>query len=99
MQKRSPGAVFLLPFVTLGIYSIYWLVVTKTEMISRGAEIPTAWFLIVPVANIWWYWKYSEGVEKVTNSKTSAGVAFLMLFLLPIIGPAILQTTFNKVAA
>jgi hypothetical protein len=28
----------------------------------------------------------------------SAGVAFLMLFLLPVIGPAIIQTTLNKVA-
>ena len=98
MQERSPLAVLLLPFVTLGIYSIYWLVTTKTEMLGKRADIPTAWLLIVPIANIWWYWKYSEGVEKVTNSQTSAGVAFLMLFLLPIVGPAILQSYFNKVA-
>jgi len=98
MKERSPLSVFVLPFVTLGIYSIYWLVATKTEMSSKGANIPTSWLLIVPLANIWWYWKFSEGVEEVTHGQTSAGVAFLMLFLLPIIGPAIVQTTLNKVA-
>jgi len=99
MKERSPLSVFVLPFITFGIYSIYWLVMTKAEMCSKGANIPTAWLIIIPLANIWWYWKFSEGVEEVTHAQTSAGVAFLMLFLLPIIGPAIVQTTLNKVAA
>jgi len=98
MKERSPLAVFVLPFITFGIYSLYWLVATKTEMNRNGTNIPTAWLLIVPLANIWWYWKFSEGVEEVTHRQMSAGVAFLMLFLLPVIGPAIIQTTLTKVA-
>ena len=43
MKHRSPIAVFLLPLITFGIYSIYWKVKTKGEMNEKGAQIPTAW--------------------------------------------------------
>lgn len=97
MKHRSPVAVLLLPFVTFGIYSLYWLVSTKTEMNKRGANIPTAWLIIVPIVSIWWVWKYSEGVEQVTGGKMSGILAFILLFLLSIIGPVIVQDSFNKV--
>jgi len=66
MENRSPLAVFLLTMVTLGIYGLVWYVKTKEEMNAKGAEIPSAWLLIVPIANIIWMWKYSVGVEKLT---------------------------------
>lgn len=97
MKKRSPVAVFFLSLLTLGIYSIYWHVVTKGEMNQRGATIPTAWLLIVPIVNIWWLWKYSEGVEKVTNGRMQAVLAFILIFLLGSIGQAIIQNSFNTV--
>ncbi len=98
MKQRSPVAVILLPFVTFGIYSIYWLVSTKIEMTKLGAKIPTAWLIIVPLANIWWYWKYSEGVDSITNSKISNVMAFILLLLLGFIGQAIIQDSFNNVS-
>lgn len=96
MKQRSPIAVFLLPFVTFGIYSIVWQVKTKNEMNNLGATIPTAWLLIVPFVNIYWLWKYSEGVEKVTNAAITGVLAFVLQFLLGSIGSAILQNEFNK---
>ncbi len=98
MKKRSIAAVVILSIVTLGIYSIVWSVLTKREMVALGAQIPTAWLIIVPVANIWWTWKYSAGVEKVTNSENNTAVVFLLLFLLGVIGIAIVQSFFNKIA-
>ena len=99
MKHRNPAAVLLLPFITLGIYSWYWLVKTKGEMNSRGAQIPTAWIWLIPiVGGIYWLWKYSEGVEVVSGSQTSAGLAFVLLFILGVIGHAIVQSSFNKVA-
>lgn len=98
MKKRSVGGVVVLSIITLGIYAIYWMVATKGEMNSQGANIPTAWLIIVPIANIWWTWKYAEGVERVTSGGLSAGVAFLLLWLLGLIGMAIVQSAFNKVA-
>ncbi len=98
MRKRSVAGVVVLSIVTLGIYAVYWMVATKGEMNARGEEIPTAWLIIVPIANIWWTWKYAEGVDRVTSGRLSAGVAFLLLWLLGLIGMAIIQSTFNKVA-
>lgn len=96
MKHRNPIAVALLPFVTLGIYGIYWEVKTKGEMVALGADIPTAWLLIVPFVNIWWLWKYSQGVEKVTGGKLSGVLAFILLWLLGSIGAAIVQDSFNN---
>lgn len=97
MEKRSPWAVFFLPIITFGIYGLVWYVKTKEEMIGKGAEIPTAWLLIVPIANFIWVWKYSKGVTKVTNGGIGTGAAFCLLLFLGIIGMAIIQSTFNKV--
>ncbi len=99
MQQRSLAAVLLLPFVTFGFYSLYWMVQTKTEMNSCGAEIPTAWLLLIPFVNIWWLWKFSEGVANVTRERMSTGVAFLLMFFLEPIGAMIIQNELNKVAA
>jgi len=99
MTQRNPITVSVLSLVTFGIYYIVWLVKTKGEMNTKGAEIPTAWLLIIPFVNIYWFWKYCQGVEKVTAGQTSAPVAFLLLWLLSIIGQAIVQDGFNKAAA
>lgn len=99
MKHRNLAPVLLLPFLTFGIYSLYWQVKTKGEMNSLGAQIPTAWLLIIPVANIWWFWKYCEGVEHVTAGKLQGIVAFLVLWLLGPIGQAIVQDSFNKITA
>lgn len=98
MKERNPIAVFLLPFVTFGIYSLYWAVKTKGEMNRLGENIPTAWIWLIPFIGIfWWFWKYSEGVEHVTKNKIGAILAFILLILLDNIGQAIVQDYFNKV--
>lgn len=100
MQKREPVAVLLLPFITCGIYSWYWLVKTKGELNRENHDeprIPTAWIWLIPfVGTIWWQWKYGEAVEKYTRGKCSQVVAFILLFLLGMIGMAIIQDYLNK---
>jgi hypothetical protein len=95
MKNRNPIAVFFLPLVTFGIYAIIWLVKTKNEMNNQGANIPTAWLIIIPFVSLYWLWKYAEGVEKVTNGKQSQVLAFVLLFLLGIVGYAVIQSDFN----
>jgi hypothetical protein len=53
MKKRSPIAVLFLPIITFGIYVLVWYVKTKDEMNTLGASLPTAWLLIIPLANIY----------------------------------------------
>ena len=100
MKQRNPIAVFLLSFVTCGLYGWYWLVKTKGELNASNQDnprIPTAWVWLIPVVGvIWWLWKYSEGVEKLTKGKCSQVISFILLFLLNVIGMAILQDFFNK---
>lgn len=98
MKLRGPIAVFFLSLITFGIYAIVWQVKTKNEMNKLGATIPTAWLMIVPIVSLYWMWKYCEGVEKVTGGKLSAILAFVLLFVLGVIGMAIIQNEFNKVA-
>ena len=98
MKNRNPFAVALLPLVTFGIYFIYWQVKTKGAMKALGADIPTAWLIIVPFVNIWWMWKYSQGVEHVTGGKLSGILTFILLWLLGSIGGAIVQDSFNNLA-
>lgn len=98
IKNRVIWKAIALSIVTFGIYGIVWQVKVKGELNEAGADIPTAWWLIVPIGNIWWLWKYSEGVEQITKEKYSAGLSFALLFLTSIIGQAIIQTELNKIA-
>jgi hypothetical protein len=98
MTNRSVVLVILFSIITLGIYHIYWYVKTKDEMVAMGAQIPTGWLLIIPIVQFYWIWKWCVGVEHVSRGKLSAPVAFLLMFVLGIIGTAIVQVTFNGVA-
>lgn len=99
MQNRNPLLVFLLPIVTFGIYGIVWYVRTKREMNAKGAQIPTAWLLIIPIVNIYWLVRYARGVEGVTKQGMSTAAAFVLLLLLGSIGMAIVQSKFNSLSA
>jgi hypothetical protein len=98
MQQRSPAAVFFLSLITFGIYALVWHVKTKGELNRLGANIPTAWLIIVPLANLYWIWKYCEGVEQVSHGQISAVLALILMLLLSIVGLAILQSEFNKLS-
>lgn len=97
MTNRSPFLVFLLPLITFGIYGIVWYVKTKDEMNAKGANIPTAWLLIVPIANLFWLWNYGKGVEMVSGGKTNAATTFILIILLGSIGMAVVQKSFNEI--
>lgn len=96
MRYRSIAAPLLLPLITFGIYSLVWSVKTKNEMNGNGITIPTAWLLIVPIANIVWLWKYSVGVEAFTGRGLGRHAAFWLMLLLGSIGSAIVQHAFNR---
>lgn len=97
MKRRSPGGVFWLSLFTGGLYSIYWAAETKGNVNRLGAKIPTAFLLWVPLANIWWMWKYSEGVDKVTKGSINKVFVFIML-IFSLIGLPVLQSKYNDYA-
>jgi hypothetical protein len=100
VKHRNIFLIYLFALLTFGIYSIYWTVSTKNEINSLGAKIPTAWLLIVPIANMYWIYKYCEGFSE--NAKKDNNT--ILWFILYIIGvglimPAIIQSELNKLAS
>src|SRR4051794_15574289 len=100
MTRRSPGMVVVLTIVTFGIYGLIWYVKTKDEMNTQGAQIPTAWLLIVPIGNLYWLWKFYEGVGVVTKGKAGGAVGFVLslLSILALDGMVLTQSALNEVA-
>lgn len=98
IKKRNPAAVIIFSFITFGIYAIYWIVKTKEEMKSLGADIPTAWLIIIPVANLYFIYKYVEGFSVYVKKDNNAIMWFLLyLFVAPLL-IVVVQIELNKVA-
>ena len=98
VKKRNIVLVYLFLIITFGFYGLYWLVSTKNEMNGLGAKIPTAWLLIIPIANIYWIYKYYEGFSVNVKKDNHAVLWFIVHIILPIIMPAIVQSELNKLA-
>ncbi|MAH42545.1 hypothetical protein CL614_02365 [archaeon] len=98
IKRRHPALVFIFTIITLGIYGIYWMVKTKTEINSLGADIPTAWLLIIPIANLYFLYKYMEGFATYVDKGTSKWVWFILWLFASIIIMVIVQMKLNKFA-
>ena len=59
IKHRNVVLVYLFSIITLGIYTIYWVVSTKNDINSVGGDVPTGWLLIIPIANLYWIYNYS----------------------------------------
>ncbi len=98
IQRRNPAMVIILSVITCGIYSIYWFVKTKEEINGLGAEIPTGWLLIIPIANLYFDYKYAEGFSIHVKKDDNAIVWFLLLFLVAPVAVILFQIELNKLA-
>ncbi len=98
VKYRNIFLVYLFSIITLGIYAIYWVVSTKNEINSKGGEVPTGWLLIVPIANIYWFYKYFEGFATKIKKDNNTLLWFILWILVAIIMPAIVQSELNKIA-
>jgi hypothetical protein len=95
MSHLSLGKFFLLTAVTFGLYPLFWFARTKDEMNRLGADVPGAWMLFIPLANLFFLWKYAAGAEHVTGGDTSQVGAFALLLVLGPIGMMMLQAKYN----
>lgn len=98
VKHRNIILVYLYTIITFGIYGIYWAVATKDEMNSLGADIPTGWLLIVPIANLYWMYKYSEGFAQKVKKDNNTILWFLVYVFIGIVMPGIVQSSLNKIA-
>jgi len=96
IKKRNPVLVVIFSIITLGIYLIYWFVQTKEEIKSLGADIPSAWFIIVPIGNAYLLYKYLDGFSEYVKKDGLGIVWFLAAFVFPFVLPVIVQVELNK---
>lgn len=158
MKNRSVLIVILFSFLTLGIYTLFWLRDTRKELLSTGVKILPVKVLLLPVVTliiapllqfvvryattmsnvgdgnlaggtntagnivnlltvivgilvilvaipltIFWFYRYCQAVEIITNKQTSLGISFGLFLLLSFFGfsfvwPGIIQDAFNKLS-
>jgi hypothetical protein len=92
----EPIMLALLTIVTFGIYGLLWYINTKNQLNANGAQIPSAFYLFIPGLNVYWIWKFAEGLEFVTAKKMEGMTTFLFLCFLGPIGMAVVQDNLNK---
>lgn len=96
LKERNLWVMAILSVITCGLYFIYWLVKTKNEITCLGAEIPTAFLVIIPIANIYFWYKYAQGFTDYIKKNGESVAYFLLLLLLPMIGMLVVQAAMNK---
>ena len=83
-------AIFVVPagFVLGAIGRMWdWAVVKPIEeMRDKGVHLPTAWRYFAPIGCCAWMWKFSKGVEVVTEGRMGARRVFVAVTILGIIG-------------
>jgi len=70
--------------------------ISLNEINSLGANIPTAWLLIIPIANLYFWYRYADGFSTYVK-KDNKGILWFLLFLfLWPVAMIIFQVELNK---
>jgi hypothetical protein len=99
VKQRNPALVLLLWIVTLGIYGIYWIVVTKHEMCEKGAKIPPAWLVVIPIINLYFLYKYCKGISQLAMKDEYPWLWFLLWLLFWPVAVVLFQIGLNGIAS
>lgn len=94
IKHKNIFLVYLFSFITFGIYWLVWTVKSKRDLNALGADIPTSWLLMVPIANFYWLYRYSEGYAKVSKNGSSV-LWFLVFAIFGFVTPFLVQSTIN----
>jgi len=86
----------LLTIVTLGLYLIYWTVTTKRDLVAEGARIPTSLLMFIPLANLYYWYRFAEGFSKIVMRDEKLTIVYFLLlaFLFPA-GTLVCQSYIN----
>ena len=98
IPQRNIVLLYILGIVTFGIYFLYWIYKTKHEINDLGAHIPTSLLIFIPIANIYWLYRYSEGFSAQVKRDDNAPLWFIVFFLILPVMPAIVQSELNRIA-
>ena len=101
VKYRNPALVIIFSIITLGIYTIYWLVSTTNELRRITSSAPNPWFLflfLLPIVNIivalWYYWKYSKAIKEISDFDNV--LLFILWIIISPVAMVIAQIQLNK---
>lgn len=69
-----------------------WAVTQPMEMMkTKGIQLPNTWHYFAPFGSYGWLWKFSKGIEAITDRRIRAARVFASVFFLGIIGFIIIR--------
>ena|SRR3989344_4878606 len=105
VKNRNPWLVLLFTIITFGIYGIFWIVFTTNEIIEKGGNAWSPWWLLtmlIPIANIVfmliYVWKYCAGLEEVSNGSANKVLSFVLWIIFSPAAIIYIQYELNKLA-
>ena len=102
IKYRNMWAQVGLTIITLGIYTIYWYYSVVKEMLAHNGEQgnPGLWTVlsIIPIANLFAWWKFGGQVETMTGGKYNAVLIFLGFWVFSPIVWFVVQRYLNDLA-
>ena len=75
MQKQSVFLVAALSALTV-VYYVYWLVMTKRQMIRLRADIPPSYYVVIPGVHLYWLYKYLQAAKQITKGQINDSLIF-----------------------
>ena len=95
---KNPFMLYVWSILTLGIYGLVWNIKSKRDLVALGAEIPTSWLLLIPVANLYWMYKWIDGYCHVKGSGSAPLLFVASIFFFPValVLPYFIQSTINE---
>ena len=101
IKERNMIMQVVLYIITFGFYGLYWFYVTADEMksITRDEEAsPILWtiLLLIPVAFLYSFYKYSESFQKISSEHLNMWILFLLWIVFPPAVWFIAQIELNK---
>jgi hypothetical protein len=98
IRNRNPIGIIILSIITFGIYALYWIVKTKGEINSLGGKIPTALLAIIPIANVYFFYKYAEAFSTYVKKDNATIMWFLLFLVIAPVAMILVQITLNEYA-
>lgn len=95
MTQRSVPKIIILSFLTLGIYTLFWLRDTRREMVAQGQRVPSIAFIFAPflalivigVLQFMVHYALSSSVNTGSDAATKlVNVASILVGLVAILG-------------
>ena len=102
IKERNPFAVIAFSIISCGLYSIYWLFSTAGELNQKGhlSMTPVVFLVLslIPFVGFYTLWQYASAVEKLSGSKLSGPVIFVVWIVFFPAAVFMIQTALNDAA-